>query len=40
MAYLCEMKEQAPQPTLVIRTCTSVEELPQVLGQAYGAIAQ
>ena len=40
MAYKCEVKEQPPQPTLSIRTRTSVEELPQVLGKAYGAIAQ
>ena len=40
MAYKCEVKEQPHQPTLSIRTRTSVQELPQVLGQAYGAIAQ
>lgn len=40
MAYKCEVKEQPTQPTLSIRTRTSVQELPQVLGQAYGAIAQ
>ncbi len=40
MAYECEVKEQSPQHTLYIRTRTSVQELPQVLGQAYGEIAQ
>lgn len=40
MAHRCEVKEQSPQPTLVIRTRASVQELGQVLGQAYGAIAQ
>jgi effector-binding domain-containing protein len=39
MSYQCEVKEQPPQPTLSIRTTTSVQALPQVLGQAYGAIA-
>jgi effector-binding domain-containing protein len=40
MSYRCELKEQPSQPTLVIRTRTSVQELGQVLGEAYGAIAQ
>jgi effector-binding domain-containing protein len=40
MAYKCEVKEQLPQPTLSIRTRASAQELPQVLGQAFGAIAQ
>jgi effector-binding domain-containing protein len=40
MAYQCEVKEQSAQPTLSIRTRTSVEELAQVFGQAFGAIAQ
>lgn len=40
LSYPCEVKEQAAQPTLTIRTRTSVQNLPQALGQAYGAIAQ
>ena len=40
MVYECEIKEQPAQPTLSIRTRTPVQEMPQVLGQAYGAIAQ
>jgi effector-binding domain-containing protein len=40
MAHSCEVKEQAAQPTLSIRTRTSVEALPQVMGQTYGKIAQ
>jgi len=40
MSYQCELKEQAVQPTLIVRATTSVQELPRVLGQAYGAIAQ
>ena len=40
MEYSCEMKEQAPQPTLTIRTRTAVQNLPQVMGESYGTIAQ
>ena len=40
MSYNCEVKEQSAQPTLSIRTRTSVQNLPQVFGKAYGAIAQ
>lgn len=40
MSYKCEVKEQAAQPALSIRTRTSVQDIPQVLGKAYGAIAQ
>ena len=40
MAYECEIKEQPAQPTLSIRTRTPLQEMPQILGQAYGAIAQ
>ena len=40
MSYECEVKEQAAQPSLSIRTRTSVQDIPQVLGKAYGAIAQ
>ena len=40
MSYQCELKEQAAQPTLMVRATTPVQELPRVLGQAYGAIAQ
>ena len=40
MDYKCEICEQEPQPTLSIRTRTSVKELPQELGKAYGAIGQ
>ena len=40
MSYKCEVKEQTTQPTLVIRTRVSVQDLPQTLGEAYGAIAQ
>ena len=40
MAYKCEVKDQVAQPTLSIRTRTAVEALPEVMGQAYGMIAQ
>jgi len=40
MSYQCNVKEQSCQPTLAIRTRTSVEDLSQVLGQAYGSVAQ
>jgi len=40
MAYECDVKEQSSQPTLAIRTRTSVGELSQVLGEAYGSIAR
>jgi effector-binding domain-containing protein len=40
MAYQCEVREQSAQPALSIRTRTSVQNLPGVIGKAYGAIAQ
>ena len=40
MSIKCEIYEQAAQPTLAVRTHASVEKLPQVLGEAYGAIGQ
>ncbi|MCL5058422.1 MAG: GyrI-like domain-containing protein [Actinobacteria bacterium] len=38
MNYKCELVEQPAQPVLSIRTRSVVENLPQVFGQAYGAI--
>ena len=38
MSHSCEIKEQAAQPTLTIRTRASVGDLPKVLGKVYGAI--
>lgn len=40
MKYKCKIKKQPEQPVLSIRTKTSVQELPQLLGASYGAIAQ
>jgi effector-binding domain-containing protein len=39
MSYECEVKEQPVQPVLSIRTRSSVEDLPKVLGESYCAIA-
>lgn len=39
MSYDCELREQHAQPTLIIRTRAAVQELPQVLGQAFRKIA-
>ena len=38
MSYPCEIKEQASQPTLVVRTRAAVQDLPQVLGRCYGSV--
>ena len=35
MAYEIELKEQKPQPTLSIRTKTSVDKLPKLIGESY-----
>ena len=40
MSYEFEVKEQAAQPTLSIRTRTPQPDLPQVLGRVFGTIAQ
>ncbi len=40
MSYNYEVKEQPTQPTLSIRTRSSVQDLPQILEKSYGAIAQ
>ena len=38
MSYKCEVKEQPTQPALTIRTKTSIQDMSQVLGKAYGEI--
>jgi effector-binding domain-containing protein len=38
MAYECFVRTQEAQPTLTIRRTTSVDALPQAMGEAYGAI--
>lgn len=40
MSYNCQLVERPAQPSLVIRTHTPVQNLSQVMGQAFGAIAQ
>jgi len=40
MPYACELKDQHIQPTLAIRTRAAVEDLPRLMGETYGAIAQ
>ena len=40
MSYHCEVKEQPAQDTLSIRTRAAVQDLPRVLGEGYGKIAQ
>lgn len=36
----CELKDQQPLHTLSIRTTVPMQDLPQTIGQAYGAIMQ
>ncbi len=36
--YACEVKERAAQPALAVRTRTAVQGLPQVMGDALGAV--
>ena len=38
MQYQFVVEEKKAQPTISVRTRTTVENLPQVLGKAYGAI--
>ncbi|NLP25011.1 MAG: AraC family transcriptional regulator, partial [Syntrophomonadaceae bacterium] len=38
MQYQIIMEEKAAQPTIAIRTRAAVQNLPQVLGKAYGDI--
>jgi effector-binding domain-containing protein len=38
MAYQCAINEYQPRPTLVVRTRVAVQNLPQTLGSAFGAV--
>jgi effector-binding domain-containing protein len=40
MSYECEIKEMPAQPALSVRMRTNVENLPQTIGQGFGAVAQ
>ncbi len=39
MDYVCEISQQAAQPTLSIRVRSSVQNLPAEMGRCFGAIA-
>ena len=39
MNYKCEIKKQSAQPVMSIRTRTTVQNLPTVLGKAFGDVA-
>jgi hypothetical protein len=40
MMHQCQLLDRQSQPALAIHTRSSVQGLPQVLGQAWGAIIQ
>lgn len=40
MPYHCELKTQAPQPTLSVRTHARAQDLPSLFGRVYGGIMQ
>lgn len=40
MSYQCKLIDQSAQPVASIRTQAAMENLPKILGQSYGAIAQ
>ncbi len=40
MTYRCETIDRPAQPVLSIRTRAAVQDLPQVMGKAYGTIMQ
>jgi len=40
MSYQCELKEQPAQKTVCIRTRAAVQDLPRLLEDGYGVIAQ
>ena len=40
MSYQCELKEQPAQKTVCIRTRAAVQDLPRLLKDGYGVIAQ
>lgn len=40
MSYQCHLSDREPQPTLIIRKRASVQQLPQILGPAWGTIMQ
>jgi effector-binding domain-containing protein len=40
MTYECKFEDRPAQPVLAVRAHARVQDLPQVFGQAYGAIMQ
>lgn len=40
MSYNCELIEQLARPALAMRARAAVQDLPRVLGEAYGAVMQ
>ena len=38
MTYKCDIQEQHAMPTLALRTRTSLEKLPDAIGQGFGAV--
>lgn len=40
MSFQCEIKDQPTQPVLSIRSQTSIQDLPQVLGRSFGDVGQ
>ena len=40
MSYHCQIDERPAQPVLSVRSRTSVQDLPQALGHAFGAVMQ
>lgn len=40
MSFICEIKDMRAQPVLSIRAKTSVQNLPQALGEGYGKVMQ
>lgn len=40
MTFKCEIKEMPAQSAVAIRKRTSLEDLPQTIGQGFGAVAQ
>jgi effector-binding domain-containing protein len=40
MSFKCEIKEMPAQPTLAIRTRTSLPNLPQTIGEGFGKVIQ
>lgn len=40
MAYSCDVRDLHRQPALVVRTRTSVGDLPELMGETFGVVAQ